>query len=213
MYYQNPQIWIPILYIFSWLNLNKCERPVFTRLISTVNAIQCVIGVMSVELLHYKSLDYQGNNSLIYTLQFFYVYLFTDGVFLLVNNEISVSSLLHHFVGGIGIYLMVKQRMGLGLGIYFAFTEISTPLLNLAWWFYINKVNNILSRAVFFLFWVVFTLSRILTIPLLWYYIDMNTYLVKELSIVNWVMVYGGSLTLISLNIVWFVMLTKKIFF
>ena len=204
---------IVIIYIISYLVLNKKQYQLIARIFSTINAIQCVVGCLGLELGEYIDLNYSGGDDLIHTLQIFYVYLFTDGIFNLITSSFSLANILHHFVGGVGIYLMTKQRIGLGLGIYFAFTEISTPLLNVAWWFYVNKIDNIMSKSVFVLFWLVFGLSRILTIPLLWYYIEFNQVIISELTTVNWFMVYGGSFTLVSLNIVWFVMLTKKIFY
>ena len=206
-------LFIIITYIISYLVLNEKQFRLFSRIFSTVNAVQCVVGCLGLELGDYIDLKYIGDDGLIHTLQFFYVYLFTDGIFNLIISNFSLANILHHFVGGVGIYLITKQRIGLGLGVYFAFTEISTPLLNVAWWFYVNKIDNIMSKLIFVSFWLVFGLSRILTIPLLCYYIVFNQILISELTTVNWFMVYGGSFTLVSLNMVWFVMLTKKIFY
>ncbi len=131
---------------------------IFTRIGSTINAIQCFYMVLSVIKSYgydnYYYLFYWGDEYVIKSLYWFSAYLFVDGIFHLVSfynkpNTQFFTSIIHHFVGGIGIYLMAKERLGFGFGIYFAWTEISTPLLNISWILYTYKIENFLSYVVF----------------------------------------------------------------
>jgi len=82
-------------------------------------------------------LYYVGNNYQIHTLYRFSYYLLIDGIFHLNSkfNLSNITSLIHHFVGSLGIYMIAESRMGFFLGFYFAMTEISTPFYNLSWIF------------------------------------------------------------------------------
>jgi hypothetical protein len=196
---------------------------------SMINAIQCVKGVLTSILFKtgdYYDLNYVGDDGLIHTLTWFYIYLLVDGSFMLLTtiskaienienikniNTSDITSLLHHFVGGFGIYLISRQRLGLGLGIYFAFTEISTPLLNISWFLYSNNIKGKWVNYIFIVFYLVFIASRILTIPSLIDYIKSNNNNIEQLSIINYIMVYLGTSVLMILNITWVMMLTIKL--
>ena len=190
----------------------------FTRVISFVNAVFCINGIVRYILPNpgsYLFLLAEGDDGFVNTLYCFAAYLFVDGLFntpqyLKKLNTDSITSLLHHYVGGLGIYMIAANRNGLGLGAYFAATEISTPLLNISWFLHTNKIKGTFTNLIFGLFYIVFTISRILTIPFLMYYLYTNNTIIGELSLGKYIMVYGGSLTLVLLNVTWFAMLTKK---
>jgi len=151
-----------------------------------------------------------------YSLLLFTSYLFIDGTLQLPDLITKPSfnlilSIIHHFVGGYGIYLIGSERKGLFLGVYFAATEISTPLLNICWYLRKTNVHESYIRKLFFLFYILFIISRILTIPILVYYLNYNAYLISKLDPIQEMMVYYGSYTLVLLNIVWFLAITKKI--
>lgn len=208
-------IYIIASYIRLRLKSNEKEYfwNCFTRVVSLTNAISCIYNVYYITS-DYINLKYVGTNYFVDNLFRFSAYLFVDGLFILfytrkINTDF-LTSIAHHFVGGFGIYLIAHQRLGLGLGAYFAGTEISTPFLSLSWLLYTNKINNWFTYAVFGLLYLVFTISRIFTIPLLCYYIWYNTVDIFGLNITEFIMVYFGSGVLMLLNITWYILLTKK---
>jgi hypothetical protein len=209
-----------IVYILAYVLLRRDGMSIFTRITSTINSSICVYivyhGITKYSIDTLYDLDWSGDTTIVNGLTAFWSYLFVDGVFYLITDGIGKSdvflSLLHHFVGGAGIYFISTERRGIGLGLYFSMTELSTPLLNLSWYFYSRKIKNRLSSTVFGLFYLVFTLARIPTIIFLWRYIKMNKEIINNnLSPLHYGMVYGGSYTLMCLNIIWFLMLTWKI--
>ena len=205
-----------IIYCLSYNFFQKKYFNIFRRIASTINAVICT-SISLYTINHYMNdifeINWYGIDLFVDTLYFFAAYLFTDGVFSLLDNKIiDVQSIIHHFVGGFGIYLMAEQRKGLGLGLYFAWTEISTPLLNLSWYFYTNNIKTITSSLVFGLFYSIFFISRIATIPMVLKYININMDMINDLNWTNYLMVHGGSYTLISLNIIWFGILSHKMF-
>jgi len=184
----------------------------FTRVMSTLNAFQCLYMVYyeifcvkekRILDLYYLASDYSLNS-----LHLFSYYLFVDGVFQLPDliNHFSFSMLLsviHHFVGGLGIHLIAENKMGFFMGMYFAMTEISTPFLNLSWYFRYN--------FLFIIFYFFFVVSRIFTIPFLLEYLEMNTDKIMSLVPLQSFMSFYGSYSLIILNSIWFTFLTKKV--
>jgi len=152
--------------------------------------------------LYYKASKY----SLDILFQFSY-YLFVDGLFQLPDlKNFSfplLLSILHHLVGGLGIYMIANNEMGFFLGYYFALTEISTPFLNLSWFFR--------KDFLFKIFYIFFFSSRIATFPLLLEYLSDNTEYIMLLPVQQRFMSFYGSYTLIVLNLVWFIFMTKKL--
>ncbi len=191
---------------------------IFTRYISFFNAWSCIITIYRYiipNVRSYASLMSHGDDEFVNDLFTFSAYLFVDGLFSLPDiikkiNTDTITSILHHFIGGLGIFIIASQRQGLGMGAYFAATEISTPLLHISWILYNNKINGLVTNIVFGAFYIVFTVSRILTIPLLSYYLWINSNITATLPIFHWFMVYFGCGSLIALNILWYVMLTIK---
>jgi len=158
----------------------------------------------------------EGDDHVITSLYWFAAYLFVDGVFYIPTlihkpNFQTVMSMLHHFVGGLGIYLIAHEQLALGLGLYFAGTEVSTPLLNLSWVLYTYKIKNLFAYIEFGIFYSVFIIARIFTIPILVKYLIYNHDNIQTLTGVKFVLAYYGSGTLALLNITWSIMLTLKI--
>ena len=118
-------------------------------------------------------------------------------------NASNILSLIHHFVGSIGIFLIAYNQLGFFLGFYFAFTEISTPFLNLSWIFRTKKIMRI--------FQIIFFFCRILSSPFLLYYLHVNYDKIMSLSLLNRFMSFYGSYSLIALNIIWYVMISRHI--
>lgn len=200
------------LYIVFRIISNQYWFEIFTRLVSTFNAFVC--SYYAISNLGWNYLDFNYSEAgVIKGLEYLYIYLFVDGTFSLYQtikcpNGSGILILIHHWIGGYGIYLMTIEKKGLGLGIYFMLTELSTPLLNLSWIIYTNKIK---MKGVFELFWLVFGMVRIDTIPFLLFYLIYNRMEIVKLNWVHWFMTVGGSSILIGLNLIWFSMITKKI--
>ena len=183
----------------------------FTRIVSTLNAFQCMYMIycetIAPKATGLSDLYYVATSSSLNSLYMFSSYLIVDGLFQLPDlSEFSFSlvlSILHHFVGGLGIYLIAQNQIGFFLGYYFAFTEISTPFLNLSWFFR--------GKFLFLIFYLFFFFSRIVTFPFLLEYLSHNTSEIMALQPLQIFMGFYGSYTLILLNLTWFIVLTKKI--
>jgi len=205
---------LSIFIIYSNAYLLIKNREITNTFFSMANALQCVYMVFYYFESDYLNLLYTGKDYVINSLFWFSSYLFIDGFFkvksvITICDTKGITSLLHHFVGGLGIFMIAYNRKGLGLGIYFAFTELSTPFLNISWLAHLHNYKH--TKILFLLFYITFALCRIITIPWLLYYLVRNYSLIETLPWYDYSMVYGGCLTLILLNIIWFVMLTKMI--
>jgi len=213
--------------VYYYYNLSNYHNKVngrykwdrFTRIMSTFNALQCsymglnaVYNNMGIWQLNYKTPDFET-----YILLSFATYLFVDGILQIPDLYTYFSSglilgLLHHFIGGFGIYLIGSRRKALFLGIYFALTEISTPLLNLSWWCYKKDIKNNFYKIVFISFYILFVVFRICTIPFLGIYLYINSLEIDQLPLLESSMVYYGSLLLVLLNSIWFISLSIKLY-
>lgn len=201
-----------MIYSNVWSLMKNRELP--NALFSMINSLQCIYMAFYYFDNNYLNLLYIGNDYVVNSLFWFASYLFVDGLFKIKTvftncDTKELTSLLHHFVGGLGIFMIAYSRKGLGLGIYFAFTELSTPFLNISWLAYTHNYKH--TKWLFLLFYITFILSRIITIPFLFYYLLYNQELIDELVWYDYSMVYGGCLTLILLNIIWFIMLSRMI--
>ena len=213
--FQNTVLSLFPIYLFAYIYLVRSRRKwdTFTRVVSTINALQCTFmffNVVKNELFkpNIFSLSYSPLDSYTNSLFVFAGYLFVDGLFCLPDLYTNFSyglilSIVHHAVGCYGIYLIAVTRLGFFLGFYFAMTEISTPLLNLSWYY---------RHDVFFvLFYILFFMYRITTIPLLLKYLLDNANEIWKLDGIRIFMSFCGSSTLILLNIIWFVFITQKV--
>ena len=198
-----------VSYILAYLYLNRKGWDIFTRIVSTLNALQCVYMVGR-NIFNTKMFDlyYVADEDSLNSLYLFSTYLLVDGLFIIPDLSYKFKiqillSLLHHFLGSLGIYLIANNQKGFFLGFYFAMTEVSTPLLNVLWiW---NKTT--LLKIFFYLF----ALCRIFTIPILLLYLHFNKTQIRTLSFVNCFMSFYGSYALILLNLIWFHFLRKKV--
>ena len=198
-----------ISYLLAYLYLNRKGWDIFTRIVSTINALQCVYMV-SKNIFNAKMFDlyYVADEASLNSLYLFSTYLVIDGIFIMPDfsskfNPQIFLSLLHHFLGSLGIYLIASNQKGFFLGFYFAFTEVSTPLLNVLWvW-----KNPTLLKMFFYLF----TACRIFTIPILLLYLQINKSAIQSLTPLNCFMSFYGSYALILLNLIWFYYLRKKV--
>jgi hypothetical protein len=225
--FQNTVLYLFFLYLPTYIVLKilnqRSKWDTFTRIISTFNALQCTYMVFIVvknELLrpdifsiYYPPTDYYTN-----TLFIFAGYLFVDGLFCLPDLYTDFSfglilSILHHVIGGYGIYLIADTKLGFFLGFYFAMTEISTPFLNLSWYYRNTSQEENYRKDVFFnLFYVFFFMYRIVTIPILLKYLSENAIEINKLDPLRVFMSFYASYTLIFLNIIWFLFITQKWF-
>jgi hypothetical protein len=206
-------LFLLISYTLVYLYLRRKEWDIFTRIISTLNAFQCMYMVAR-NMFNTKIFDllYVADKSSLNSLYLFSTYLLIDGLFIIPDlsqpnkhrqNKQIILSLLHHFVGSLGIYLIASNEKGFFLGFYFAMTEISTPVLNLLFF----RKNTFLLK----LFYYLFILCRIITIPILLIYLHFNKSQILNLSFLNYFMSFYGSYALITLNLIWFYFLRKKV--
>lgn len=205
-------------YTYMYIFATKYQWNCFTRVVSTINAIQCSYMVYTVFFNESGIGDilYIPREESINSLFFMSSYLFVDGLFQIPDlfkgfNVGVFTSIIHHCVGSFGIYLIAFERQGFFIGWYFAMTEISTPFLNFSWILHENKIHNIISKFVFLTFYIVFIMSRIATIPLLYYFEDLNYDSIILLSSLHYNMIYYGCYTLGCLNIMWTFFLTSKL--
>lgn len=206
-------------FVFGRNKTTKTYWDLFTRGVSTCNAINCVWLVSIWVFPNYNKyfcLNYQGDVLFTNGMFLFSSYLFVDGVFylpqFLFNPSVQMlTTILHHFVGGLGIYVIASLNRGLGLAAYFAWTEVSTPLLHMSWLLYSNNIKNMYSKMVFGCFYITFFLVRIVSIPTLLKYLYVNYQQINQDPLFHRIMVYGGSGTLICLNVIWFTILTLKL--
>ena len=212
-------IYLPVYFVLRIFTKQKYLWELFTRGISICNSVNCIWLVYNYAIPNYKlfyDLNYGETPHFINGLYLFSAYLLIDGLFYLPEFIYTPSiqmltTILHHFVGGIGIYVIAYQNRGIGLAAYFALTEISTPLLHVSWVLYTKKINNKFSKTIFALFYLVFGLARICTIPVLIHYLYINSDLISNESSFHYWMVYIGSGTLICLNLLWYTLLTSKV--
>jgi hypothetical protein len=141
-------------------------------------------------------------------------YLVVDGAFQIPFTvyEPSLHNLLgvvHHGVGAIALYRIAISNNGYALGLYFAGTEISTPFLNISWFLLKTNRYPILFKISGVLLYVIFFLSRIASIPLLLYYLTYNYSNILALGWFDASLGYVGACCIMTLNIVWFVQLTR----
>ena len=120
------------------------------------------------------------------------------------NYKISIDYsnflyLIHHFMGGIGIYFMIHYRVFSNLGLYFALTEFTTPLLNLSW--YLNAKESGRRIYCFLIFGFFFFIVRIFTIPFVILSLISCKFWEYQFPIVF--MILTGCSSLFSLNLYW----------
>lgn len=213
-------------YIFLW--------SIATRAFSSIHAIVMVTGVTSMihkfgftALWDYNFYFYHPRGLvLVRNLNaFMLAYLTIDFVFL-VWHRIKLSTdakpdenfnaaVIHHGVGAISMLQFIKMGIMPFNCLYFAFTEISTITLNIAWlalklgWDK-NPDSKIVYQISAGLTWFLFLTVRIMGSIVLWIYIYTNLHLISSLSIINWVFAFVANPAIIGLNYYWFYKLTRK---
>jgi hypothetical protein len=92
--------------------------------------------------------------------------------------------------------------MGYFLAYYFALTELSTPALNWSWW---RR-----DKTSFQIFFTIFVISRIVTLPWLWNFLSSNSIYLSYHSYLQQFLAYGASSLIAILNLTWTVALAAK---
>lgn len=199
--------------VFGW----NC----FTRVCSTVNAVLCSYLLVTTyytrswnELLEFSNVGESWERQILFIMV---GYLIVDGSFQIpfAIYEPTLHNLLgviHHSVGATALYRIAFSNYGYALGLYFAGTEISTPFLNISWYLLKRGIYPRLFKISGLLLYIVFFFSRIASIPLLLYYLWWNMAPLINLGLVDIILGYGGAFCITSLNIVWFVQLTKIVY-
>jgi hypothetical protein len=191
-----------------------------SRFFSTIHALVvsylCIIILLTRENLH-QFYDIQDDlwSSLF---QFSTTYLAADCfMMLLFPTEGDWQYLLHHLIGGGGIYGIWKTGHVWFIGLMFMFTEISTIWLNLSWFLLKQKERSphALTHVAFVLAGVMllltFFIGRILGGAAIWYYLYDVRYEISMIPVWQAIYIYLGSATITSLNCYWFVKLIAKL--
>lgn len=205
---------------FASLHFSKFEETIkrktwdtFTRIMSTVNSLACFWLCLTEipNLFQIGSLNFTASDESLSYLYSFVSYLLVDGVFDLAYNWkedfslfkfADVLTYIHHFLGAYGIYLIASTKLGFFLGLYFCFTEISTPFLNVSW------ITG--NQTIFLLFSLVFFCCRILSAPFLLWYLSSNSLFLASLPPHQYLMSYYASYALMLLNCIWMVFIIRK---
>lgn len=196
--------------------IEKYNWNVITYIMSTINSIICIKMSLSEILFNPNVGDFyemsENGSKGLYQLS---SYLFIDGLFGLYFFKFEIKDMMtfiHHIIGGLGVFLIAYHRKAFGIGCYFAMTELSTPLLNISWYFYVNNIKGKFVDTTFLTAYILFILSRIVTFPFLLMYIGYNEHNINFLTLFEKSYVYYGSYILISLNLIWFIRFSRKIF-
>lgn len=208
-----------LIYTFSYFLfykkfLDEFQWKTFTRIMSTFNALHCIS--FAIFNFPYYFINFSDMNDFFFVkhdlknLYDFSAYLLVDGIFTLAffiykkGPMSEILSLFHHFIGSLGIFLIASNNQGFFLGWYFAMTELSTPFLNLSWYWRDNG-------SLFLCFYSLFIICRIFTIPFLLNYLLNNSHKISTIKTLNYLMAYYATYLLIFLNTVWAFALTLKI--
>lgn len=182
----------------------------YTRVISTISALYTISGVYYAYKYedHWLTFFAVNNNTSRYIISWMPLYLFVDGIFeipilFIYPNIHNLLVVLHHFIGGMGMYYLLNENKGYYIAIFFAGTELSTPFLNLSWLMLQFKINNILSTGIFLIFFTTFLIARIIPIPFLAYYLYYNIAYIIDMNAYYQIMIFGGSLFITCLNLKW----------
>lgn len=222
--------WALVYSILYFSPLNRlCGWPFISRLLSIYNA--ATISGTAIFVVYLNGLAdlydffFQPQSELIQSLitdmlKFFRAYLFVDLSFFLLaivqgknpKERGRLMNIVHHFVGLISMQAFLVADTYYTNSLFYAFTEISTVPLHLAWMVSPNNPNlqNTEIYSVFMMVfgviaYVLFFLTRILGSIWLWTFYIIPNYQ-NALEIVWWQQVFllGGNGVLTFLNWYWF---------
>ena len=151
-----------IVYLF-----NKKQYLVFAYIVSTIHAL--IVGCWGLWLLRDKDIterclvDAPTDNWLL--IHIIIAYLLADAICVVIWHS-KYDIVVHHLLSACGLIIASHYRIGYGICVRFAITELSTIPLNICW--YLRKRPNtskyVLGLAASILI-IIFFLVRILPIP------------------------------------------------
>ena len=120
--------------------------------------------------------------------------------------------ILHHLVGGLGIYLFSTSKIMWLLGLYFELTELSSVFLNLTWILYKLKLVKTLEFKIFAIMLLLsYFIIRIIGGLAAWWYIYHHyDWLTSNASLFIQIYCFGGTGIIFCMNVMWFYKLIKK---
>lgn len=120
--------------------------------------------------------------------------------------------IVHHIVGGFGIFFIWWYNNVWLLGLFFELTELSTIFLNITWAYvhYKWKKTIIFHVCAFMLMITYFVIRWIGGVFMFYYIYDHHEY-VWSLPLFRSVYVYFGTITIFILNIIWGIKLLVRV--
>lgn len=202
--------------------LSQTDFKNFTYISSTINALYCIwrsLGHLLLKDALYDDIanpfdfyhDQQFGN---WWLMSFAAYLINDGLWISVTCDLTKPAtwlnLLHHFLGGLGIFLISYWNIAYTLGLFFAYTELSTPLINCSWWLYKTESNKTILNIIYVCAVIVFFFARFISLPVIYYWIRVNEDIISKIGGIVYWYVYLGVNIMTLLNTVWMSQLFRK---
>lgn len=142
-------------------------------------------------------------------------YVFYDLWFLIENypNFFDYTIVGHHILMSVGLISNAYTKYSPFLTALLLFSELSTPFLNMRWFFFKRNLTNRKRYLVNgLLLWLSFFVGRVLTIPFCLYvhYNSLHKY-GALMSFTEYYMYPLMSIFLCVVNVYWFSLLTKKV--
>lgn len=199
------------------------NRAAFSRIISAIHAcivvIIPIITVMNYTTTEMVRSDFETSWRYVITANHYIMvsYLIVD-FFFAWSFGITVMEIFHHIIGGLGMYGFIYYDIYHWLGLYFSLTEISTPFLNICW-FYLHLRYKHIKQDVGYVFYfstailyILFMAVRIFPIPLITILVFEDLDNIRNYPLGCIFMIFFGTGTLFILNIIWMYKLTESIF-
>ena len=131
---------------------------------------------------------------------------------LLMPSKGDRTWIIHHIIGGIGIFLIWKREKVWLLGLFFELTEISTIFLNITW---VHVKTNHTKAISFKFFGILLLLSffiiRIIGGFVMFYYLHYYWDIIITWDYIDIYYISLGSIVMFMLNAYWFKKLLAKI--
>ncbi len=196
----------------------KLQTHFHTLLSSTIHAI--VVTVLVVYLILSGSLGtnyvFSKNYLGFICLQISLGYFVGDFIICFMDPHLrsDIGSILHHVTGLLSLtFSLSNQGIFIYLIVFRTFAELSTPFVNLRWYHYqLGNKNGFWYKFASKSMLVLFFLSRIATLPYLWYGLimtltDPQCAMLVKLHYRVWL--FCACLVLDSLNVYWFSKMLK----
>jgi len=199
----------------------------YTRVMSTIHAVGCVILSVIYIYLHYPNflefdfnrIDDSACKLMFITCAWMVSYLLIDLLFMITEKTEDNPGMwiIHHVLGIIGMFCFAYYGILGYKGIYYALTEVTTIFINISWFMIKSKSNEKgLGKIIFLILgglaWLLWLIVRVGGIPILIWLVIRDFDLIVELSIFEIFMVFIANPIIYLLNVIWFFKLTLVVF-